>query len=65
LINQKRGVTPSTPLRLVKFFNVSAGYWFNLQSRWDLYWAQQSGKDDIESISDVSQVKRTDKHATV
>jgi hypothetical protein len=60
LINQKRGVTPSTALRLVNFFNVSAGY-----SRWDFYWVQQSGKDDIESISDVSPVKRTDKHATV
>lgn len=65
LVNQKRGITPSTALRLAKFFNVSAGYWLNLQSRWDLYWAQQSEKDDIASISDVNQVKRADKHITV
>ena len=64
LVNQKRGVTPSTALRLAKFFNVSADYWLNLQARWDLYWAQQSEKDDIESISDVNQIKRTDKHIT-
>lgn len=57
LVNQKRGVTPSTALRLAKFFNVSADYWLNLQSHWDLYWAQQSEKDDIESIADFSQVK--------
>lgn len=57
LVNQKRGVTPSTALRLAKFFNVSADYWLNLQSRWDLYWAQQSEKDDIESIAVFSQVK--------
>jgi len=65
LVNQKRGVTPSTALRLAKFFNVSADYWLNLQVRWDLYWTQQSEKDDIESISDVNQVKGSDKHATV
>lgn len=57
LVNQKRGVTPSTALRLAKFFNISADYWLNLQSRWDLYWVQQSEMDDIESISDFSQVK--------
>ena len=65
LVNQKRGVTPSTALRLAKFFNISADYWLNLQTRWDLYWVQQSEKDDIESISDVSQAKRSDKHAIV
>jgi len=27
LINKKRGVTPSTALRLAKFFGVSADYW--------------------------------------
>jgi addiction module HigA family antidote len=37
IINQKRGVTPSTALRLARFFNVSADFWLNLQMRWDLY----------------------------
>ena len=36
----RRGVTPSTALRLAKFFGVSAGFWMNLQLRWDLYHAQ-------------------------
>ncbi len=65
LVNQKRGVTPSTALRLAKFFNISADYWLNLQTRWDLYWAQQIEKDDIESITGVNQIKRPDKHAIV
>ncbi len=50
LINQKRGVTPSTALRLARFFGVSADYWLNLQIRCDLYRAQQSEKTDIDSI---------------
>ena len=38
---RRRGVTPSTALRLAKFFGVSADFWLNLQLRWDLYNAQQ------------------------
>lgn len=37
LVNQKRGVTPSTALRLARFFDMSADFWLNLQVRWDLY----------------------------
>ena len=50
LINGKRGVTPSTALRLARFFGVSADFWLNLQLRWDLYRVQQAEKDDIERI---------------
>ena len=31
LANKKRGVTPSTALRLGKFFGVSADFWLNAQ----------------------------------
>ena len=33
LVNGKRGVTPSTPLRLSKFFGVTEDFWMNLQIR--------------------------------
>lgn len=33
IINGKRGITPSTALRLAKFFGTSAGFWMNLQLR--------------------------------
>lgn len=37
LINGKRGLTPSTALRLARFFGMSADFWQNLQQRWDLF----------------------------
>lgn len=42
IVNARRGVTPSTALRLAKFFGMSPGFWLNLQLRWDLYHAQQA-----------------------
>jgi addiction module HigA family antidote len=50
IINGKRGITPSTALRLAKFFGVSADFWMNVQLRWDLYFAQQSEQDTLRSI---------------
>ena len=50
LSNGKRGVTPSTALRLEKFFGTTAGFWMNLQLRWDLYRAQQSEARQLEKI---------------
>jgi antitoxin HigA-1 len=50
LINGKRGVTPSTALRLEKFFGTTAGLWMNLQLRWDLYRAQQAEARQLEKI---------------
>ena len=54
IINGRRGVTPSTALRLSKFFGVSADYWMNLQLRWDLYFAKQSEADKLKIIKPVS-----------
>lgn len=50
LINGKRGVTPSTALRLAQFFGNSADFWMNLQMRWDIYFAQQAEADELKSI---------------
>jgi len=58
LINKKRGITPSTALRLAKFFGVSADYWLNLQIRCDLYKAQEAEKKDIESIKDFQKLRK-------
>lgn len=54
LVNKKRGVTPSTALRLARFFGVSADFWMNLQMRWDLYKAEQLEHDDLSSIQEVT-----------
>jgi antitoxin HigA-1 len=50
IINGRRGVTPSTALRLAKFFGVSADFWMNLQLRWDLYHAQEEEQETLNSI---------------
>jgi antitoxin HigA-1 len=36
LVNGRRGITPSTALRLAKFFGMTPDFWMNLQIRWDL-----------------------------
>lgn len=56
LINKKRGVTPSTALRLSKFFGVSPDFWLNLQMRFELYKAQNKEKTDIESIQNYQKM---------
>ena len=47
LVNMKRGVTPSTALRLATFFGMSADFWLNLQMRWDLYKAQKNEASEL------------------
>lgn len=54
LVNQKRGITPSTALRLSRFFGVSADFWLNLKIRWDLYKTQQAEQDELIKIQDIS-----------
>lgn len=50
LVNGKRGVTPSTSLRLAKFFGVSEDFWMNLQIRWDLYRAKKKEQVILDEI---------------
>jgi antitoxin HigA-1 len=58
LVNGKRGITPSTALRLARFFGVSADFWLNLQNRWDLYKTQQAEREELEEIQDLSHWRR-------
>lgn len=50
IVHGKRGVTPSTALRLARFFGMTADFWMNLQLRWDLYWAQQAEQEVLTRI---------------
>lgn len=50
LANGRRGVTPSTALRLAKYFGNSADFWMNLQLRWDLYHAQHEEAKELGRI---------------
>ena len=56
LVNRRRGVTPSTALRLARFFGTSADYWMNLQMRWDLFHANREEELDLKRIKRVKVV---------
>ena len=50
LANGRRGMTPSTALRLAKYFGTSADFWMNLQLRCDIYQAQRREQKQLKSI---------------
>ncbi|OQY49776.1 MAG: addiction module antidote protein, HigA family [Desulfobacteraceae bacterium 4572_87] len=50
IVNGRRGITPSTALRLAKFFNMSEDFWMYLQLRWDLYRAKRSEEGNLQMI---------------
>jgi antitoxin HigA-1 len=50
IVNGRRGMTPSTALRLEKFLGMSSSFWMDLQLRWDLYHAREQDEKELESI---------------
>ncbi len=50
VVHGRRGVTPSTAIRLSRFFGTSPDFWMNLQLRWDLYRTQRAEADQIKKI---------------
>jgi len=58
LVNKKRGITPSTALRLAKFFGMSADFWLNMQMRWELFKAKNTEESELDSIQDYQHAQR-------
>jgi addiction module HigA family antidote len=54
IVNGRRGITPSTALRLAKYFGVSEDFWMNLQLRWDLHRARKSEEKHLKTIKPYS-----------
>src|SRR4030065_153973 len=54
IVNGRRGITPSTALRLAKYFGNSEGFWMNLQLRWDLYQARRTEASELREIRTIS-----------
>jgi len=50
IVNGRRGVTPSTALRLERFLGMSAGFWMDLQLRWDLYQTEAGEAKELKAI---------------
>lgn len=53
IVNGRRGITPSTALRLAKFFNMSPDFWMNLQLRWEMYFAREAEQQELKSIKPI------------
>ena len=54
IVNGRRGVIPSTALRLARYLGTSVDFWLNLQQRWDLYRAMQDEQKEIQKIRPLS-----------
>ncbi len=48
IVQRKRSITADTALRLGKFFGISAQFWLNLQTRFDLEIAEDLLSDRLE-----------------
>lgn len=64
IVNGRRGITPSTALRLSKFFEISPEFWMNLQLRWDLYFAQRNEASELEKIRPLERTDSPENHDT-
>ena len=53
LTRRRRGITPSTALRLAKYFGMSPDFWLNLQLRWDLYRARAKEEEELSKIKQI------------
>jgi antitoxin HigA-1 len=53
IVHGRRAITPDTALRMGKYFGVSAQFWLNLQTRYDLQTAERSA-DFLEHIQPLA-----------
>jgi antitoxin HigA-1 len=50
VVNQKRGITSSTAIRLSKLFGNSSEFWLNLLQNWELYYVLKEEEEELKSI---------------
>lgn len=56
IVRCRRAISTSTALRLARYFGTSAGFWMNLQLRYDLYKTERSESETIEAIEPLHNV---------
>jgi addiction module HigA family antidote len=62
VVNQKRGITPSTALRLAKYFGMSEDFWLNIQLRWDLFKARRKETGALKRIQPYKSTHHVEAH---
>lgn len=50
IVNEKRGITADTALRLGRYFSTTSKFWMNIQSRYDLDVASDASMAEIERL---------------
>lgn len=60
IVNQRRGVTPSTALRLARYLGTSVDFWLNLQQRWDLY---RTLREEDQALRAIRPLERRNERA--
>jgi addiction module HigA family antidote len=48
IVKERRGITADTALRFARYFNNTAAFWMNLQTRYDLEVAEDELADKVE-----------------
>jgi addiction module HigA family antidote len=48
IVNERRGITADTALRLARYFGMSADFWMNIQKDYELILTQQKSLRTIE-----------------
>jgi antitoxin HigA-1 len=48
IVNEKRGITADTALRFARYFNNTASFWMNLETRYDLEVAEDEIAANVE-----------------
>ncbi|KJL32943.1 helix-turn-helix protein [Microbacterium azadirachtae] len=51
IVHGKRGISADTALRLGRYFGVSAQFWLNLQTRYELDLAEDRAAEQIAAIT--------------
>jgi len=54
IINKGRAITADTAMRLGKFFGVTAQFWMNLQTSYDLKKAEMQNREVYENIKQLA-----------
>jgi antitoxin HigA-1 len=55
IVREELGITADTALRLGKFFGTTAGFWMNLQKRYDIQMVERAIATELEKIETFKQ----------
>ena len=57
IVHRKRGITADTAMRLSRYFGTTAGFWMNLQMRYELDRAEDTLGDTLSGIAPLTTVE--------